>query len=466
MTGVDASLLEHIYPADSNILDVGDSCSNAFFTSGTTSQQHLLDLLPSMTLCDALKTVFCNVFSPLFHILHDPSFDVLYQSFRASPEHAPLSSLALIFVVIAIATTALSEDDPLLRELGHDTNTSAKVRRLTAKYQSAALRCLATDNFMWRHTLATLQSLILLIYSFSHTRGPSWSLLGATFNIAVALGCHVDPVRLEGLSVVESEERRRCWAGLMLLYTIQNTCLGHVAPVIVTASVQLPADIEDEDLVTLALHSPPNEAQTPRPSKMAYILHKFKLYQLAAEICQLPPPSAGASAASSLDAIHFRIASQQSEQRAHFANVHSLPVYHQAHHRILRIYTNHLFILLHRPYLHSAAVRTTESASYPSATSPQPPLTAQTSRSLHQILESAMIILRNYLVLAAGPDFAPYRWYVHGVGAFHALLAAAALIVAASDSRAALGSALLPQQEFRSWGMACSGGRKGRRRKT
>jgi hypothetical protein len=419
--GPDMDVLEHIYPTGNNgMASPSEGIQNPFFADGMNSRQQLLDLLPSMTLCDALKSVFFEVFSPLFHVLHDPSFDIMYQDFRASPEDIPLSSLALIFAIIAISTTALSEADPILRDLGHEANTFAKVRRLTAKYQSAALRCLTTDNFLWRHTLATVQSLILLIYSFSHTRGPAWSLLGTTFNIAIAIGCHIDPSQLENVSVVGSEERRRVWAALMMLYTIQSTCLGNVAPITITASVRLPADIEDE---ALTIGSPSTTAYThsanSTPSKMAYILHKFRLYQLASEICQLPPTASP----DAVLALHHRIASQSSAQQARFATLADLPLYHRAHYHILTIYTNHLFVILHRPYL--------KHSSSSNSSSPHASPSSQCNAASH-VRNSARLILQHHLTLATDPDFAPYRWYTHGVGAFHALLAATALIVAST----------------------------------
>ncbi|MGH8010588.1 MAG: fungal specific transcription factor domain-containing protein, partial [Candidatus Binatia bacterium] len=211
-----ASVLESTgWPA---VTDVHQSSPTSLFNfpfsaDPATSRQQLLDLLPPMSLCDRLKDLYMAVFSPLFHILHDPSFEESYRRFREDPATTSLTFLALLFVIFAIATMAVADDDPLLDDLGHEPSPRSKVKRIGAKFQSSSMKCLAADGFMWQHNLDTVKTLVLIIYSFSHTSGSAWSLLGATLNIAVAVGCHVDPIRLgTSITIVQAEERRRCWA--------------------------------------------------------------------------------------------------------------------------------------------------------------------------------------------------------------------------------------------------------------
>ncbi|OCK74013.1 hypothetical protein K432DRAFT_311556 [Lepidopterella palustris CBS 459.81] len=78
--------------------------------------------------------------------------------------------------------------------------------------------------FLWKHNIHTLQALILLCYGTNHTYGNTWAILGLTQNITISLGSHIDPETL-GLDLLRSEERRRRWAGIMMLYTIQNTSM-------------------------------------------------------------------------------------------------------------------------------------------------------------------------------------------------------------------------------------------------
>jgi len=64
-----------------------------------------------------------------------------------------------------------------------------------------------------------------------------------TYNVTIALACHIDPSAFN-VDPIQREERRRCWAGLMMLYTIQNTALGNPDPSWkISNDVQLPADV-------------------------------------------------------------------------------------------------------------------------------------------------------------------------------------------------------------------------------
>ncbi|KAJ9650763.1 hypothetical protein H2198_009940 [Neophaeococcomyces mojaviensis] len=408
-----ASLLNDLHQsASSNTASLYVENSGFPFTPDSSiSRQQLLDLLPPTSYCSQLKDVFFSVFSPLFHVLHDPSFDQHYQHFYQDPQNVPLSYLALVFVVLGIAVTALDENHQLLQDLGRAASPSENIRLIAARYRSAAMRCLSADHFMWRHNLHTMQTLVLLIYALSHAYGPAWSLLGTAQNIAVAIGCHVDPSHLN-VNQVEAEERRRCWAALMMLYTIQSTCLGNIVPIIHTAKVRLPLDLDDELVTdTLSLEQVEDASSPQRPSKMSYILFKFRLYQLAADICQTSLPSNRHNwlVVSRLDA---RIAVEEQSQKTRFSNLSGLPLYHQAHYYILNSFTNHLYLILHRPFLNS-------SKSGQQSTEQQ--------HNLRKCLKAASLILDNYETLLATESLRPYRWYTYGLGSFHAFFAVSTL---------------------------------------
>lgn len=264
------------------------------------------------------------------------------------------------------------------------------------------MRCLVADNFMFRHNLCTVQCLVLLIYAINHAQGPAWSLLGTTLHIAVAVGCAVDPARLN-VNRIEAEERRRCWAALQMLYTIQNTCLGNLMPFRIDSHVELPADIEDDDLkLDTSNHLP---GKDDAPTKMTYLLYKFRLYNLAFEICQLTLRDNRAN----LESIDRRIAY---EEQHHFERFTSRPLaelepYHQAHYYILAIYTNHLTVLLHRPWLSENIYK----------------------QSSDRCEHAANTILSNFEKLYSGPIFRSYRWYVDGLGSFYAFFSITTLLV-------------------------------------
>ncbi|BCS22973.1 Zn(II)2Cys6 transcription factor [Aspergillus puulaauensis] len=368
----------------------------------TAASDELLDMLPPLPQLEELKAVYFKVFSPIFHILHDPTFHAMYGEFRQNPKCTSLPFLALLFVILSLSVTALDESNPLLMHLGRDPSPGANIRSLSAKYRGAAMRCLVADNFMFRHNLCTVQCLVLLIYAINHAQGPAWSLLGTTLHIAVAVGCAVDPARLN-VNRIETEERRRCWAALQMLYTIQNTCLGNLMPFCIDSHVELPADIEDDDLKLDASNHLPGKDDAP--TKMTYLLYKFRLYNLAFEICQLTLRDSRAN----LESIDRRIAY---EEQHHFERFTSRPLaelepYHQAHYYILAIYTNHLTVLLHRPWLSENIYK----------------------QSSDRCEHAATTILSNFEKLYSGPIFRSYRWYVDGLGSFYAFFSITTLLV-------------------------------------
>ena len=281
------------------------------------------------------------------------------------------------------------------------------------------MKCLSADQFLWRHNLHTVQALVLLIYTISHTSGPSWALLGTTFHICVALGCHVDPSQMN-LDPVRSEQRRRCWAGLMLLYTIQNATLGNLVPIKLTAAatVRLPADLDDEDI---CVHGTPRRhaevAEHRPPTKMSYILLKFKLYELASDVCQF---ARGRGDWNGLLELEHRLSEEEQEHESRFSKGQQLPNYHLAHQYILNNYIHYLRITLHRPFLQKR-----DSA---------PSLRSHCSRdqvpqSRAHCRNSAMALLKNHEDLYYDHRYKPYRWFVYSLGSFQAFLAASILIV-------------------------------------
>ncbi|ETI28339.1 hypothetical protein G647_00788 [Cladophialophora carrionii CBS 160.54] len=395
-----------------------------FADEAIPSRQALLDHLPPFRQRDQLKDIFFEVYSPLFHILHDPTFHMEYANFCRCPGEVSLSFLALVFVILSISVNALDSDHPLLTDLGHAADPSANIKSLATKYRSAAMRCLSADQFLWRHNLHTVQALVLLIYAISHAHGPSWALLGTTFHICVSLGCHIDPSQLN-LDPVRSEQRRRCWAGLMLLYTIQNTTLGNLAPMKLneSASVRLPADIDDEDISLGGILQRYAEGTDTRPpTKMSYILLKFKLYSLASDICQFARDGRDIS---SLHELERRITAEENLHEARFADGQQLPIYHIAHQYILNNYIHYLRLILHRPYLHAFG-------SVPGRGVTQPP--EQVLQSRAHCTTAAMVLLSHHEDLCCDVRFKPYRWFVYSLGSFQAFLAASTLrVLLASD---------------------------------
>ncbi|KAL1614080.1 hypothetical protein SLS54_010011 [Diplodia seriata] len=387
----------------------------------------LMSSLPPVSQCNALVENFFTVFSPLFHILHVPSFKTMHEAFQSNPNSISLSWLALLYVILSVSVTSLDEDTPLLRDLGRRNDPTKDITVLSTRYRAAAFRCLQADGYMFRQTLHTLQALILMSYGISHSHGDVWSLLGMTYHMALALGCHVDPEHF-GLDVLECENRRRCWAGLMMLYTIQNISCGniHQLQIATSSAVRLPTNIDDDDLAAAAASSsnlaPP--ADSPRPTEMTYMLFKYRLYELCSRICDAiigagsrpVSPDVVAGLESDIQRERETWASRYYYYNNNDDEEHHLPAHQRLQLHILDGYSHQLTLLLHRPAFVAAPNANDNSTS--------------TSSSRKKCIEAALAELALHATLHrdGAALFAPYRWYGRGVASFHAFHAAVVLV--------------------------------------
>jgi hypothetical protein len=388
-----------------------------------TSQHDLLALLPPASFCDELKEVYLRVFAPLFHVLHDPTFCEEYAAFQSCSEDSSLSWLALLYAVFAVAVTALDEDSHILKDLGRSTSRSANVALLTKRYRAAALHCLQTDQFLWRHNLHTLQALIILIYGISHTHGPAWALLGLSRNVAVSIGCHVDPDEL-GLEIIEAEQRRRCWAALNMLHTSQNVSLGGLDPTPLPSNVKMPLDVDDDEIGHVAGDLATNRGwgSASRPSQMSYLLYKFRLYKVSSQICGCVS-SASSKSLPEYDEIQNldgEISQQHDIWNCRYitdSSLIDLPHYQTVQINILFIYSHHLILLLHRPVIMQEIIRSANRQNRHYTIS-------QSLDSRRRCIESACVVLEGFERLHMKNEFRPYRWYTNGLGSFYAFHAA------------------------------------------
>jgi hypothetical protein len=332
-----------------------------------------------------------------------------------NPGSTSLSWLALLFAVLSIAVTALDENSPLLYDLGRRARSSENIAVLSSRYRAAAMQCLDADHYLWRHTLYTLQTLILLIYGINHSHGQSWALLGTAYSIALALGCHVDPSKFD-LNLVQCEERRRCWAGLLMLHTIQNSTMGHLDARIIANKVNMPANVNDMDLVSgIELRN------SKAPTQMSYLLYKFRLYDLCSKICGQLFDRNPCSSYQTIVTLDDEVALEQELWNTRYISDSQNgppPVYHTVHLNILYGYSHQLFLLVHRPVF--------------SKTLPVRPEEYRKSRE--RCISSARALLGIHNMLSKSPEFAPFRWYNQGLGSFHAFHAAMVLFVVLADA--------------------------------
>jgi hypothetical protein len=343
------------------------------------------------------------------------TFEAEYQQFCHDPGSVSTSWLALLFAILAIAVSAIDDDHPLLSDLGRERTVSRNIKVLSARYRSAALRCLAADGVMSRHSINSLQALVLISYARVHRGLPIWTLLGFTHHVAISMGCHLDPERF-ALGPIEREERRRVWAGLMMLYTIQNTAFGSLDQQTLTQDVKMPADIDDVDLLTSPTMT--RSAQSPaisRPTQMTYLLLNFRLYKISSKTCEtiFSYPRTSRHSISTLEAEIISVR-EMVDARYTLDTKEPLPIHHQANHHILYSQIHQLLLLLLRPILCRYL---------------QGEITAETCASRAKCIASAKASLSIFQTMLESPSFKPYKWYTSGLGSFHAFHAAVTLAV-------------------------------------
>lgn len=333
-----------------------------------------------------------------------------YAQFERHSEDISLSWLALLFAILGTAAIALEPDSPILHNISRKPTVPEKILDISTRYRKAAFQCLEADQYMWRYNLETLQALIILIYGINHSHGSSWALMGLAHNVALGIGCHVDPSHFN-LDIIECEERRRCWSGLMMLYTLQNATLGHLGPhhKSLSSSTLAPADINDDELVPGFSYP---SSVTERATQMSYVLFKFRVYEILSDICE----TVMTTDFPSIDKILLHdqaITLEQSRWERKFTSTSygtSNLLLERLHHNILYSTSYHLTLLLHQSIWpnpsHGESLR---------------------DWSAGRVLHSARKLLDLYSDFASNQAFTPFRWYLRGIGSFHAFHAAIVL---------------------------------------
>lgn len=144
------------------------------------SKSEILAMLPSFQACEYLITQYFMRLSPLFHILHGPTFQKQYDSFRQDPSVADLSWMALLFLICSATLKSMEKDEIALVDMDPAVSDSNDIASISYRLRAAALLCLSQDQFLIRHNLSTLEGLLVLIYTISNIEGVehAWALLG------------------------------------------------------------------------------------------------------------------------------------------------------------------------------------------------------------------------------------------------------------------------------------------------
>lgn len=140
----------------------------------------ILAHLPPQECCDYLISQYFLRLSPLFHVLHGPTFQRQYNEFLDSSLDVNLSWLALLFTILSMILNTMEDDDMILSELWTHELRHKGLPAVASHFKKLAMLCLSQDQLLIRHSLNTLEALLIMIYGISHNDGveQTWVLLG------------------------------------------------------------------------------------------------------------------------------------------------------------------------------------------------------------------------------------------------------------------------------------------------
>ncbi|KAL3458200.1 fungal-specific transcription factor domain-containing protein [Aspergillus heterothallicus] len=379
---------------ESDIFQPGPA-SFPFSIGPAISKQAILAMLPPKECCDYLITRYFQLLSPLFHILHSPSFQKQYTIYQMDPLDVDLSWLALLFAICSVTLNTMEDSDPIVLRL-QDFNNQLLPTSMVVQLRNAALMCLSQDQFLIRHSLNTLEALLILTYGISHNDGVerAWVLLGMTLNIAIALRCNVK-LKPPGISCIEIERRRRCWAGVLLLHTNQAISYRDVNfSSLLGDESALPADVNDSDIQDDRILPP-----STQPTQMSMIMHKLRLFQLTSRICD-HLASEDRMSEKWLIAFDAEIASEQAKWDDTFlldGQPSILDSSSYAHWCILQHYAHQLYLTIHRAFCLAR------------------PAAPPRKESQLKCIASGAALIEIHRQFCELPRLRSYRWYVYGM---------------------------------------------------
>lgn len=235
-------------------------------------------------------------------------------------------------------------------------------------------------------------------------------------NIGIALRCNIK-TKPSTMGWIEFEQRRRCWAGILMLHTYQAILFRDVnVSAFSEIEVTLPADVNDADIRDDMILPPSSQ-----PTQMSVIMFKLRLFEISSRVCDLLSRDTELTE-DNLTSLDSLISQEQAKWDAKFLldgqpSVLDLSSY--AHWCILQQYAHQLYLLLHRVFCRSRLG--------------QPPRLESQSKCV----TSGVALLEIHRQFAELPRLRHYRWYVYGMTsfcAFHGAVAIASCLLMEPES--------------------------------
>jgi hypothetical protein len=255
--------------------NVGDGIAVLFGATSPLPYQEILScFLPPRREVDRLSAAYFRAKAVAAPFVHAGQFNRLYQSFWDDPLSTSPLWASTLFSILDIATKTLSLQSSALQNgveesIGHD------------RFAIAAAHCLASGEY-YRPKRFAVEALLLYAQRMCLTSVDMSQdlaiIFGTLVRLATTLGYHRDPQNSRtGLSVFESEMRRRTWSLCMQLDLLVSFQLGIPTNVqYPTWDTGPPSNLLDSDFNETTMVLPPARPDS-EPTELLFYIAKHKL---------------------------------------------------------------------------------------------------------------------------------------------------------------------------------------------
>ncbi|EXJ70451.1 uncharacterized protein A1O5_06520 [Cladophialophora psammophila CBS 110553] len=263
---------------------VGPDLSLVFKHDSPTSKESLLATLPDSAIVNRFIHRYFNSNSPALHIIHKPAFQRHYSKFWADPHGSPISWLALIYSIMAVATfSALGAGEEIMDTRG------TPVEKIRA-YRGYCAQCLMLTNYAQPGPYTLEAFLVYIEGELLLSKGDQincYLIVSVAIRLAIRMGLHRDPDNVKGnLTPYRGEMRRRIWHLLLQMDLMVSFHLGLPSMVqAIKSDTRVPLNLRDQDFDEDTIELPPSRLETEMTG-MSYTLAKGRIARISGKVVE------------------------------------------------------------------------------------------------------------------------------------------------------------------------------------
>ncbi|KAF7716974.1 Fungal Zn(2)-Cys(6) binuclear cluster domain-containing protein [Penicillium ucsense] len=227
--------------------DSGDDISQGgdegyFLLSGHETCTKLAERHPSTLHIFKLWQTFLERVNPLTKLVHVPTVQQQILDAMGDLENTSNAVEALMFSIYCVALTSLWPEEV-------DKTFGEAKKSLLSKFRRGAQQAFRNAHFLRSSNTMVLQAFMLYLLSMRSFSDPGtiWMLSGIASRMAQKMGIHRDGSH-HGLSIFETEMRRRIWFQLLVMEGTSAEFCGVAAAPFVDADTKPPMNVNDSDL--------------------------------------------------------------------------------------------------------------------------------------------------------------------------------------------------------------------------